>query len=252
VTGGASGLGEGTVRHLASLGGKVVILDMSEARAAAIAKELGPNVSNVFLDATDEESIAEAVTAAAAIHGRIDGVINCAGTGLGKGVVNKRGEAHDMDSFEFIIRLNLIGTFSVAAKCAAVMCNNEPNEEGERGVIINVASVAATDGQNGQSAYSASKAGVVGMALPMARDLGPRGIRVNTICPGIFKTALTAGFETKRGKKVGDSLKMSQIFPQHRFGMPSDFAHCAAFIIENAMMNGEHIRLDGGIRMPKL
>jgi len=253
VTGGASGLGEGTVRMLVEMGGKVVILDMQDDKGKAVEASC-PKGQAIFIkmNATEEDSIAEAIEAAGKTWGRIDGCINCAGTGLGVPTVDKKGNPHPMKRFEFIIKLNLLGTFSVASKCAAWMVKNEPNADGERGVIINVASVAATDGQNGQAAYSASKAGVVGMALPMARDLGTRGVRVNTICPGIMATPLTAGFDTPAGKRVGDSLRSQQIFPVHRFGLPTDFAHCAKFIIENPMMTGEHVRLDGGIRMPKL
>lgn len=253
VTGGASGLGEGTVRMICELGGKVVILDMQEDKGKEVEASL-PKGQAVFIkmNATEEDSIAAAIETAGKTWGRIDGCINCAGTGLGVPTVDKKGNAHPMKRFEFIIRLNLLGTFSVASKCAAWMVKNEPNADGERGVIINVASVAAMDGQNGQAAYSASKAGVVGMALPMARDLGTRGVRVNTICPGIMATPLTAGFDTPAGKRVGDSLRSQQVFPVHRFGLPQDFAHCARFMIENPMMTGEHIRLDGGIRMPKL
>eukprot|EP00039_Didymoeca_costata_P001723 m.54567 g.54567 ORF g.54567 m.54567 type:complete len:262 (+) comp10935_c0_seq2:105-890(+) len=252
VTGGASGLGEGAARHLIAKGANVVILDMAAKRAKRLVEELGKQSAFVEMDATDEESIEAAINQAASCFGRIDGVVNCAGTGLGMTTINKEGEPHDMDSFEFIIRLNLIGTFSVAAKCAAHMAKNTPNEEGERGIIINVASVAAQDGQNGQAAYSASKAGVVGMALPMARDLGSRGIRVNTICPGIFDTRLTAGFKTSGGKRVADNLRKAQVFPPHRFGDPSDFGHTVVYLVENVMMNAEYIRLDGGIRMGKL
>jgi len=252
VTGGASGLGEGTVRALAAKGANVVILDRDVDKAQAIVAELGPTVFFVEMDALEEDSIAEAVKAAGEKWGKINGCICCAGTGMGMSVLKRNGEPHDMDTFEFIIRLNLMGVFSVNAKCASWMAKNEPDVENERGIIINVASVAAQDGQNGQAAYSASKAGVVGMALPMARDLGRHGIRVNTIMPGVFSTPLTAGFNTKQGARVGDSLRKSQIFPQHRFGLPSDFAQACEFIIESPMMNAESIRLDAGIRMPKL
>jgi len=167
-------------------------------------------------------------------------------------VVNRKDRIHSAEDFEFIIKLNLVGTFVCAAQCAAHMVKNAPeDDDGERGVIINVASVAAFDGQNGQAAYSASKAGVVGMALPMARDLGPRGVRVMTIAPGTFSTALTAPIDHGESK-VGESLRSQQVFPVGRFGVPSEFAHAVVFIAENKMMTGECIRLDGGIRMPKL
>jgi 3-hydroxyacyl-CoA dehydrogenase/3-hydroxy-2-methylbutyryl-CoA dehydrogenase len=170
VTGGASGLGEGTCRMITANGGKVVILDVQDKKAHAVVASLPSNSAYfIKMDATKEESIEAAITAAGAKWGRIDGCVNCAGVGMGKSTVNRKGVPHSMKSFEFIIRLNLLGTFSVASKCAAWMVKNDPDENGERGTIINVASVAATDGQNGQAAYSASKAGVVGMALPMAR-----------------------------------------------------------------------------------
>mgnify|MGYP003695143385 CR=1 FL=1 len=172
---------------------------------------------------------------------------------MGRSTVSRKGKAHPMDSFEFIIRLNLIGTFSVLSKCAAWMCKNTPDENGERGTIINVASVAAFDGQNGQAAYSASKAGVVGMALPIARDLGTRGVRINTICPGIMATPLTAAFDKPGpGSRIGDSLKKAQVFPTDRFGVPSEFAALVKFLVESPIMNAESVRFDGGIRMPKL
>lgn len=254
VTGGASGLGEGACRMLTSHGGKVIILDVQEDKAHAVVKSL-PTESAYFvkMDATKEDSIAAAIQSAGEKWGRIDGCINCAGVGMGQSVVSRKGKPHSMEKFEFIIRLNLIGTFSVLSKCAAWMCKNEPDENGERGTIINVASVAAFDGQNGQAAYSASKAGVVGMALPIARDLGNRGIRINTICPGIMATPLTALFNKPGpGARIGDSLKKAQIFPTNRFGVPSEFAELAKFLIESPIMNAESIRFDGGIRMPKL
>ena len=253
VTGGASGLGEGTCHMIAAHGGKVIVLDFNEANGQKVVAALPEGTATfIYMDATDEASIAEAVEKAGNTWGRIDGVVNCAGTGLGKSTVSRKGKPHDMKAFEFIIRLNLLGTFSVASKCAAWMVRNDPDENGERGTIINVASVAATDGQNGQAAYSASKAGVVGMALPMARDLGSRGVRVNTIMPGIMATPLTAGFNTPAGARVGNNLKKAQVFPTDRFGVPSEFAELARFLIESPIMNAEAVRFDGGIRMPKL
>jgi len=253
VTGGASGLGEGTCRMITANGGKVVILDLQEKKGQQVVASL-PKGSAFFIkmDATKEESIVDAIQGAGAKWGRIDGCVNCAGVGLGVSTVSRKGVPHAMKKFEFIIRLNLLGTFSVASKCAAWMVKNDPDENGERGTIINVASVAAQDGQNGQAAYSASKAGVVGMALPMARDLGSRGVRVNTIMPGIMATPLTAGFNTPAGARVGDNLKKAQVFPTDRFGVPAEFAELAKFLIESPIMNAEAVRFDGGIRMPKL
>ena len=253
VTGGASGLGEGTCRMITANGGKVVILDVQDEKANEVVASLPSNSAYfIKMDATKEESIEAAIAAAGAKWGRIDGCVNCAGVGMGKSTVNRKGVPHSMKSFEFIIRLNLLGTFSVASKCAAWMVKNDPDENGERGTIINVASVAAQDGQNGQAAYSASKAGVVGMALPMARDLGSRGVRVNTIMPGIMATPLTAGFNTPAGARVGNNLKQAQVFPTDRFGVPAEFAELAKFLIESPIMNAEAVRFDGGIRMPKL
>ena len=250
VTGGASGLGEGAARALAAKGVHVAIIDRDVEAGQEIADEL--RGSFVEVDMCETASIEAAVAAVAAKCGRIDGCVNCAGTGMGQLVVNRKDRIHSAEDFEFIIKLNLVGTFVCAAQCAAHMVKNAPeDDDGERGVIINVASVAAFDGQNGQAAYSASKAGVVGMALPMARDLGPRGVRVMTIAPGTFSTALTAPIDHGESK-VGESLRSQQVFPVGRFGMPSEFAHAVVFIAENKMMTGECIRLDGGIRMPKL
>lgn len=253
ITGGCSGLGEATVHAVLAKGGKTAIVDVDKKKGPGMAAELGPNAEFFETNLLKEESIAATVEAVIAKFGRIDGCVNCAGTGLGSLTVSKKGVAHSMKKFEFIVRLNLIGTFSVLSKCAAQMVKQTPEDsDGERGIIINVASVAAIDGQNGQAAYSASKAGVVGMTLPIARDLGTRGVRINTICPGVFATALTAGMETEAGKRVGDSLKKQQVFPNTRFGNPAEFAHLAVAIMENKMINGETIRLDAGIRMPKL
>jgi len=252
VTGGASGLGEGTCRMVTANGGKVVIVDIQEDRAADVIKSLPKGSAHfIKMDATNEQSIENAIEAAGKKWGRIDGCVNCAGAGGGISTVNRKGVPHSMKKFEFIVRLNLLGTFSVASKCAAWMVKNDPDENGERGTIINVASVAATDGQNGQAAYSASKAGVVGMALPMARDLGSRGVRVNTIMPGIMATPMTAGFDTPAGARVGDNLKQAQVFPTNRFGVPAEFAELAKFLIESPIMNAEAVRFDGGIRMRK-
>ena len=252
VTGGASGLGEGTARMIIENKGKVIILDMNEENGERIASELGEDAAFVKMNLLKEKSIAEAVQAAHAKWGRIDGLISCAGVGSGKKIVSRKGKPHDMKTFEIVLRINLIGLFSVVSKCAALMTQNEPNGDGERGIIINVASVAAFEGQNGQVAYSASKGGVVSMTLPIARDLGKLGIRINTICPGIMATPMTAGFETPAGERVGNSLKKAQIFPTHRFGVPAEFAMLAKLMIENPIMNAESVRLDGGIRMPKL
>merc|ERR1719230_2208706 len=258
VTGGASGLGEGTARMLVAKGGMVSILDRDVEKGEAIQKELGAKCQFVEVDICEEDSIRAAVEKVHGKWGRIDGCINCAGVGSALPTVNKKGAVHDMDTFNFVVKLNLIGTFSVASKCAGIMAKQPEMDDGERGVIINVASVAAFDGQNGQAAYSASKGGVVGMTLPMARDLGRFGIRVNTIAPGLVDTPLNR-VETPIDERnvdemdrVGKSLITAQSFPTKRFGRPSELAHLVKFMFESPFCNGETVRLDGGIRMPKL
>jgi len=248
VTGGVSGLGEGTTRQLVANGGKVAMLDRDDEKGEALQKELGDAVKFIKVDVCEEDSIAQAIHAVVEHFGRIDGCVNCAGVGSARSTVDKKGKVHDVGTFEFVVKLNLIGTFSVASKCAGIMAKQEPGEDGERGVIINVASVAAIDGQNGQAAYSASKAGVVGMSLPMARDLGHYGIRVNVIAPGIMRTPMT----DMMPDKLRNSLAASQVFPNKRLGSPDDFASLAQHIIENRFINGECIRLDAGVRMAKL
>jgi NAD(P)-dependent dehydrogenase (short-subunit alcohol dehydrogenase family) len=248
VTGGASGLGQGTVREIVALGGKVSILDRDPEKAAALIKELGPNVHFAEMDCTEEESIKKAVAAVIEHWGRIDGCINCAGVASATSTIDRKGEAHDMETFAFVVKLNLLGTFSVSAKCAAQMAKQEAGEDGEKGCIINVASVAAFDGQNGQASYAASKAGVVGMSLPMARDLGRHGIRVNVIAPGIMSTPMTDVMP----EKLLTSLAKSQVFPNTRLGTSKDFAQLAVFILQNRFLNAECIRLDAGVRMQKL
>jgi NAD(P)-dependent dehydrogenase (short-subunit alcohol dehydrogenase family) len=175
-----------------------------------------------------------------------------AGVGSGTLTVNRKGQAHDMKAFEFVVRVNLLGTYSVASKCAAWMAKNaDDGKDNERGVIINVASVAAFDGQDGQASYSASKGGVAAMTLPMARDLSRQNVRVLTIAPGTFGTPMTAPLESGRGASIGDGLKSSTLFPK-RFGIASEFASLACEMVTNSMFNGETVRLDGGIRMPRL
>lgn len=255
VTGGASGLGEAAVNALLEKGANVTIFDMNVDKANEVAARAPTQVHVVEVDITSEKSITDAVAAAHKRWGRIDGVVNSAGAGIAAGTVDKRsGEPHDMQSFEFVIRLNLIGTFSVASKCAALMAKNDPveSEEGERGVIINVASVAAFDGQNGQAAYAASKAGVAGMTIAMARDLSAFGIRVMTIAPGIFATPMTELMRSPAGKRVSDPLMKAQCFPRQRFGLPEEFGALVVSIASNRFLNGETIRIDAGCRMPKL
>ena len=243
VTGGSSGLGAGTAERLVELGAHVVIADVNEAAGKAKEAELGANARFIKTDVTSEESVLAAIALAKSAFGGLQGVVNCAGILIAKKTVGRDG-AHDLASFAKVIQVNLVGTFNVIRLAVAEMSNNAPNEEGERGVLINTASVAAYDGQMGQAAYSASKGGVVGMTLPIARDLSRNGIRCMTIAPGIFETPMVAGMPDE----VQASL-ISQIpFPK-RLGKPSDYAFLAQHIIENVKLNGEVIRLDGGVRM---
>ena len=247
VTGGASGLGEATVRALAAHGVKVAIFDMNEAKGEAVAKAVG----GVFCacNVTDEETVVAAFAKARAAHGQERILVNCAGTGNAAkpaGRDRNTGElkSFPMDAFNLIIQINLVGTFRCISKSAAGMLTLEALEDGERGAIVNTASVAAEDGQMGQAAYSASKGGVVGMTLPIARDLMSEGIRVNTILPGIFDTPLLAGAPVH----VREALAASVPFPK-RLGMPDEYAKLALAMITNGYFNGEDVRLDGAIRM---
>jgi NAD(P)-dependent dehydrogenase (short-subunit alcohol dehydrogenase family) len=246
VTGGASGLGEACVRLLTQAGAKVVIADLNSDAGIALSTEHShTGLSTLFVktDVTDEESIRAAARDAVETFGGLHVLINCAGIGLAERVLGKNGP-HDLRSFSKVIQVNLIGTFNAIRLAAAEMTENVPNEEGERGVIINTASVAAFDGQIGQAAYSASKGGIVGMTLPIARELARFGIRVNTIAPGIFDTPLLGALPEPARISLGQQVP----FPP-RLGRPSEYAALAKHIIENVMLNGEVIRLDGGIRM---
>lgn len=243
VTGGSSGLGAGTAERLIELGGNVVIADVNIDAGKAKADELGERAIFVETNVASTESAQACIDAAVSTFGSIQGVVNCAGILIARKTVGRKG-AHDLESFARVINVNLVGTFNMIRLAAESMSTNEPNEEGERGVLINTASVAAYDGQIGQAAYSASKGGVVGMTLPIARDLSREGIRCMTIAPGIFETPMVAGMPDE----VQESL-ISQIpFPK-RLGKPSDYAFLAQHIIENVKLNGEVIRLDGGVRM---
>jgi 3-hydroxyacyl-CoA dehydrogenase / 3-hydroxy-2-methylbutyryl-CoA dehydrogenase len=244
VTGGASGLGEATVRNLIQQGAKVVILDLNVERGQVLVTELGKEqVLFAKTDVTSEEQVMDVINQAIKTFGQIDICINCAGIGAGIKTIGKEG-AHPLDAFKKVININLIGTFNVLRLCAEKMQHNTPNSEGERGVIINTASVAAFDGQVGQVAYSASKGAIVGMTLPIARDLSRSGIRCVTIAPGLFHTPL---FDTLP-KESYDSLCAQVPFPS-RLGKPSEYGKMVQSIIENPMLNGETIRLDGAIRM---
>ncbi len=240
VTGGASGLGEGTARMLAAQGGKVVIADMQVDKGEAIAKEIG----GAFVKCdVSQEADGQAVVAKAVAMGKLMGLINCAGIAPAEKTVGKNG-AHNLGVFSKTITVNLIGSFNMIRLAADAMCKNDPESTGERGVMVSTASVAAYDGQIGQAAYSASKGGIVGMTLPIARDLARNGIRNMTIAPGIFGTPMMFGMP----KEVQESLAASVPFPS-RLGTPQDYAKLARHIIENDMLNGEVIRLDGAIRL---
>lgn len=241
VTGGASGLGEAVVRMLRSADVDVTIFDMNAEGGAALAKETGARFAEV--NVADPDSVAAALAGIKEARGTLDIAVNCAGIGPAAKTVSK-GAAHDPALYAKVISVNLIGTFNVASQAAALMSANETGEDGERGVIVNTASVAAFDGQIGQVAYAASKGGVVGMTLPMARDLAQTGIRICTIAPGLFLTPLLKGLP----QDVQDSLGQQVPFPS-RLGDPSEYAAMARHIMENRMLNGETIRLDGAIRM---
>ena len=240
VTGGASGLGEGTARMLAAHGGKVVIADLQADKGEAIAKELGG--AFVKCDVSSEDDGKAAVAKALSL-GKLVGLVNCAGIAPAVKTVGKDG-AHPLAVFAKTVSVNLVGSFNMIRLAAEAMAKNEPEPTGERGVLISTASVAAYDGQIGQAAYSASKGGIVGMTLPIARDLARNGIRNMTIAPGIFGTPMLFGMP----KEVQDALAASVPFPS-RLGTPQDYAKLARHIFENDMLNGEVIRLDGAIRL---
>ncbi|MBA2963407.1 MULTISPECIES: 3-hydroxyacyl-CoA dehydrogenase [Ramlibacter] len=240
VTGGASGLGEGTARMLAAEGGKVVIADMQADKGEAVAREIG----GAFVKCdVSQEADGQAVVAKAVSLGKLMGLVNCAGIAPAEKTVGKNG-AHNFALFAKTVTVNLVGSFNMIRLAAEAMGKNDPEPTGERGCLISTASVAAYDGQIGQAAYSASKGGVVGMTLPIARDLARSGIRNMTIAPGIFGTPMLFGMP----KEVQDSLAASVPFPS-RLGTPQDYARLAKHIFENDMLNGEVIRLDGAIRL---
>jgi NAD(P)-dependent dehydrogenase (short-subunit alcohol dehydrogenase family) len=243
ITGGASGLGRATAERLVAGGGRVVLLDLPRSPGADVAKELGDRAVFTPADVTSADDVAGALDAAAARFGAVHVLVNCAGIGTAEKTFGKRGPG-DLAAFTRVIGVNLIGHFNAIRLAAAHMAKNQPNEEGERGVVVNTASVAAFDGQIGQAAYSASKGGIVGMTLPIARDLAEIGVRVCTIAPGIFDTPLLGTLP----EPVRQSLGKQVPFPS-RLGRPAEYAALAAHIVENAMLNGETIRLDGAIRM---
>lgn len=251
VTGGASGLGRATVKRLVAAGGKCAIFDMNEEKGNALAAELGENVIFCKVNVVDEESVAAAIATTMEAFGAIHIDCNFAGIGNAMRTMGKKGP-FPLDAFKLIIDVNLIGTFNVLRLCAEQMAKNEPfNKDGGRGAIINTASVAAYEGQIGQAAYSASKGGVVGMTLPIARDLAVLGIRVNTIVPGLIATPLMMGGAEELTPEIWEFLKPlgEQVLFPRRLGDPDEIAHVAQMMVENDYINGECVRLDGGIRM---
>lgn len=241
VTGGASGLGEATVRRIVDAGGKAAIFDVNEERGLALVKELG----GIFLktDVANAEEVEANMAAVKSTFGKVNVVVNCAGIAT-PGKVLSKGGPMQLDRFEQVIRVNLIGTFNVIRVAADIMQNNEPNDEGERGLIINTASVAAFEGQIGQAAYSASKGGVASMTLPVARELARFGIRVMAIAPGLIETPMFAGLP----ENAQEALASMVPFPK-RLGRPDEYAKLVESIVTNTLLNGEVIRLDGAIRM---
>ena len=243
VTGGASGLGEACIRNLVKEGAKVSILDLAEENGKKLAKELGSSVIFCKTDVTNDKSVKTAIEKTSEAFGAIHVAVNCAGVLMPAKVLGKQGPM-DMAHFNRVVQINLMGTMNVIRLAAEKMATNTPNEDGERGVVINTASAAAFEGQIGQAAYSASKAGIAGMTLPIAREFADYGIRVVTIAPGLFETPMLAGLPDK----AKEALNMMVPFPK-RLGKPIEFAKLVQHIIENVMLNGEIIRLDGAIRM---
>jgi NAD(P)-dependent dehydrogenase (short-subunit alcohol dehydrogenase family) len=248
VTGGASGLGAATARLLVAEGGSIVIADLDRAAGEKLAAELGSAARFALTDVTSESDAQAAVDLAREAFGHLHGLINCAGIAPSEKVVGRDGP-HSLDSFARTININLVGTFNMIRLAAAAIAREEPGEDGERGVIVNTASIAAFDGQIGQAAYAASKGGVAALTLPIARELARSGIRVVTIAPGIFETPMMAGLMAAFPQEVQDALVKSVPFPP-RLGRPAEFAALVRHILENVMLNGETIRLDGALRMP--
>uniref|UniRef100_A0A2L2Y0M5 3-hydroxyacyl-CoA dehydrogenase type-2 n=1 Tax=Parasteatoda tepidariorum TaxID=114398 RepID=A0A2L2Y0M5_PARTP len=245
VTGGASGLGEATTRRLIQKGASVVICDLPTSNGHKIAEELGDKCAFAAIDVTKESDVLEALNIAKTRFQKLDVAVNCAGIGVASKTYNfKKGVPHSLEDFTKVVSVNTIGTFNVTRLAVGLMSKNQPDEDGQKGVIINTASVAAYDGQRGQIAYSASKGGIVGMTLPLARDLECEGIRCCTIAPGLFDTPLLRGLP----EKVRQELAKDVPFPK-RLGNPDEYAHLVQSMIENPMLNGCVIRLDGALRM---
>lgn len=243
ITGGASGLGAATAQHLLSQGATVVVLDINQDAVAAQAQRLGPRALGLACDICDSEQVQRALAAATGQFGALHGLINCAGIVGAQRILGRKGP-HALEDFSYVLQVNVIGSFNMLRLMAQNMANNQPNEQGERGVIINTASIAAYDGQLGQAAYAASKGALVSLTLPAARELASYGIRVMTIAPGVFETPMMAGMSDE----VRAGLCTDVPFPP-RLGQPAEYAALAQHIIENSMLNGEVIRLDGALRM---
>lgn len=243
ITGGASGLGAATAEHLVAQGAAVVLLDINQPAVEAAAERLGNKALGLACDICDAKQVQQALDTAVKQFGALHGLINCAGIVGAQRILGRKGP-HDLDDFARVLNINVIGSFNVLRLVAQVLANNAPNTQGERGVIINTASIAAYDGQLGQAAYAASKGAIVSLTLPAARELAGQGIRVMTIAPGIFETPMMAGMT----EEVRASLSAGVPFPP-RLGKPEEYAALAQHIIENSMLNGEVIRLDGALRM---
>ncbi len=244
VTGGASGLGAGVARALVAAGGRVIIADLASEAGAQVSSELGENAAFVAVDVTRPDEVEAAVAAAVAVWGRIDVLVSCAGISSGQRMLSGDGELHTLEHFRAHIEVNLIGLFDVLRHTVQHLAANEPNADGERGVIVNLGSIAGIEGQVGQMSYSASKGGIIGLTLPLARDLGSRGIRVVTICPGIMDTPILASLNQEQIS----AICAGNVFPK-RLGSPSDVAALAIHAVENTYLNGEVIRLDAGMRL---
>jgi 3-hydroxyacyl-CoA dehydrogenase/3-hydroxy-2-methylbutyryl-CoA dehydrogenase len=244
VTGGASGLGEGVVRMLVDGGGRAAIFDLPSSRGSELADELGDEAAFFPVDVTDPDAVEASVAGVVERFGRIDVLMNSAGISTGSRVVGRDGSPHPLDHFRRHVEVNLIGLFDVLRQAAVVMARNEPNEDGERGLIVNVASIAAIEGQVGQASYSASKGGVLALTLPLARDLANHGIRVLCVCPGIMDTPMLAGANEQLRKSLMDLT----IFPK-RLGRAGDMGDLVRAFMEQPMLNGEVIRLDGAVRL---
>lgn len=245
VTGAASGLGKATAEHFIKQGGKAIVCDLPTSQGKQVASDLGPNSIFAPVDVTSEEDVLNALNITKEKFGRLDVVVNCAGIGIAYKIYNfNKKLPHKLEDFEKVIKVNLIGSFNVTRLAVGLIGENPPDEDGQRGVVIHTASVAAYEGQMGQTAYSASKGGIVGMTLPMARDLASQGIRVCSIAPGLFDTPLLSALPDKVRSFLAKTIPNPQ-----RLGRPEEFAMLVESIIKNPLLNGEVIRLDGALRM---